>query len=124
MTRECDYYSKGGMNPEFWGPGTWTMIHVVAANNPCQPTREDRDKALAFIHSLGAVLPCGSCRAHFAKLIGESFPLTPGVLKNRFSFFTWSVRVHNAVNRRLGKRVYSNPDEWFKMYDKYRHHAA
>lgn len=122
--RECNFYSTAGFLPSMWGPGVWNLIHMTAANFPCQPTPEDRRRYEAFLESLADVLPCAACRSHFRAMLegrkGRSLQLTAQVLRDRFTLFDWTVRVHNAVNRRLGKPVYADSGQWFVYYDRMR----
>ena len=62
MQTQCDFYSKAGFKPSMWGPGTWHLIHVTAANYPCNPTQEDRRRTRHFLVTLADMLPCASCR--------------------------------------------------------------
>lgn len=116
----CDYYSRQGFDPAFWGPGAWTLLHVAAANYPCQPTQRDKLRFARLVQALAESLPCMSCRAHFAELLRGPLALSPEVLGNRFTAFEWTVRVHNAVNARLGKQVFDDADAWFRMYSAFR----
>lgn len=119
---ECDYYSENGIDPRFWGPSVWLILHTTAAAFPCTPTPEDRNRVNSFVRSLAKNLPCGSCRFHFTAAISEggSHPLTSRVLKDRFSFFAWTISIHNVVNKRLGKKVVEDPDAWFRLYAAHR----
>ena len=124
MNPQCDFYSTNGFQPTFWGPGVWHLLHVTAANFPCQPTQDDRRAFKAFVESLAGMLPCAACRAHFGAMVagqrGAKLELTPSALKDRFALFAWTVRVHNEVNRRLGKPIYTDSKQWFIYYDRFR----
>ncbi len=47
------------------------------------------------------VLPCPRCRREFSK---ETRGLSLRTFKNRATLAKWLVKVHNAVNARIGKR--------------------
>jgi hypothetical protein len=54
---------------------------------------------LAFLSAFIPRVPCGDCREGFAKLVAEN----PPPLDTDESLFAWTVAMHNAVNRKLGK---------------------
>ncbi len=49
------------------------------------------------------VLPCGHCRKNFRKNITQ-LPLTNHALKNRGNFSKWVFKLHELVNKMLGKK--------------------
>ena len=116
--------SRNGFVPNLWGPGTWNLLHVVAANYPCSPSAADVRRAETFVRSLGENLPCASCRSHFSQILGggrgRGLALSPAVLRSRHAFFKWTVQVHNDVNARLGKPTYKDWRAWYLYYDRYR----
>lgn len=115
--KKCDKSSMSGFVPSTWGPSVWKLIHIVSAAYPPNPTEQDKQEFVAFMHSLAKVLPCGGCRMHFTKALNEGkFKLTQDVLKSRMSVFGWSVAMHNSVNARLEKSVVEDVDHWFNFY--------
>ena len=110
-----------GFPPGTWGPGLWFLLHAMAAAYPESPTAEDRRRHAAFLRALAPVLPCGGCRTGMTSLIScGPLKLTPGVFKDRFSFFRWTVEFHNAVNVKAGKRVNHDWVFWYKHYTSFR----
>lgn len=58
-----------------------------------------------FYNNLVTLLPCKTCAEHYAgELVREP---VEGNLKDASDLFAWTVRVHNSVNRRLGKPQWS-----------------
>jgi hypothetical protein len=51
------------------GRATWTLLHMMAAQYPERPTRQQQRDAAAFITTLARVYPCGSCGAHFQDIL-------------------------------------------------------
>lgn len=92
-----------GLSPLIWGSQAWHMIHCVALNYPENPTELDKQKYLGFFNALADTLPCEICGQHFKKEMEKR----PPDLKDRESLFNWTVDVHNAVNKRNGKRPLS-----------------
>ena len=56
----------------------------------------------ALVQLFPALIPCPTCSEDFRKII-EEYPLTG-------DYFTWSVDVHNLVNKKLGKPQVSYED--------------
>jgi len=75
------------MDPKSWGPYYWGMFHVAALSNSSGFPE--------LVQLFPALLPCPTCSNDFRKII-EEYPLTG-------DYFTWSVDVHNMVNKNLGK---------------------
>lgn len=59
-------------------------------------------------------IPCGSCQKHWRQVMTES----PPDLSSAEAFFVWSVDAHNAVNRHLGKPLFSLADARIKYPSK------
>lgn len=101
----------------------WKVIHVFAANFPCEPTRADRLAYLAFFRSLAWTLPCAACRKHYAELtMGPrgKLRLSASVFKDRKTAFAWTTILHDRISKSLGKTVSPPPGGWFKFYDRMR----
>jgi hypothetical protein len=107
---------RDNVAPHVWGPSMWKLMHVIATTYPDNPTHQDAQQFATFFASLQSVLPCEGCRKGYAMLVGGQYRLTDDVLANRHSLFRWTVDVHNAVNKKLGKKVDSNYRRWFAHY--------
>jgi FAD-linked sulfhydryl oxidase len=77
-------------------------LHYVAANFPLAPTEKDVESYIAFFEILPMILPCASCKFHFAKLLRED-PVRPHA-QSRELLSEWLWRAHNTVNVRTGKQ--------------------
>ena len=88
-----------------WGPSGWNLLHCVAAAYAAQPTEPQKANMLAFLHSLGKVLPCGSCGAHFTQGLREARldSTAAAPLQSKQALFAWMVEQHNRVNRQRSK---------------------
>jgi hypothetical protein len=89
-----------GLSPMIWGSQAWHFIHCVAMSYPENPTSEDKERYLRFFNALGETLPCEICAQHFRQEMDK----TPPRMQSRKDLFEWTVDVHNAVNKRNGKR--------------------
>ncbi len=97
---------KAMTDPEFvyvsaeeMGPSQWMSLHNVARTL----TPEKMQTFKQFVQAMAALLPCGVCSSHFRKLVSETLQAsTPA------EALQWTIDVHNAVNKRLGKPVLTN----------------
>lgn len=61
-----------------------------------------------FLHSLSDVIPCPKCKRHYKENLQRHVPSVDcEVLANGDSLSRYIVDLHNEVNQRLGKRVWS-----------------
>lgn len=98
------------MKPELWGKHIWYTMHFVALNYPNQPSPEDRKRYQAFFESFQYVLPCSKCAEHYLKTLADVD--IRAYLDSPHRLFEWTVRIHNAVNQRLGKEVWDVTSAW------------
>jgi hypothetical protein len=91
------------MNPIKWGKFLWISIHLIALGYPNNPSEEEKKDYHNFYTSLYKVLPCVTCSEHLVKNLQEH-PLHANILTDSKSLFTWTVELHNIVNKQLGKK--------------------
>ena len=99
-------------SPKVWGKYFWTCFHYVALGYPDEPTVSDRQIYRDFYSTFGHVLPCKKCTDNYERHLQE-LPID-SYLKNSYTLFEWTVRVHNIVNKELGKPIWNI--EYAKMY--------
>lgn len=87
------------MDVRFWGPQFWATLEFLAFNYPQNPSSQDRQNMKTLYALLPEMLPCTSCRTHFAQLL-KDFPVQ---LDSRDTLTRWLVEAHNRVNDRLKK---------------------
>jgi hypothetical protein len=93
------------ITPQVWGEDLWRCIHVVALGYPLSGADADeRQRAgyRAFYTSLRDVLPCSHCREEFGRLLG-AYDIDAALDGGKEALFQWTVDVHNAAARRMGK---------------------
>lgn len=92
MSANADF----NIDPSVWGPHLWATIHTLAL-------KADSDGEvgpyLEFINSLLFLLPCETCRLDFTKWYKDNGDPVAS------EAFEWSVKLHNYVNRKLGKPI-------------------
>lgn len=91
-----------------WGPDTWRAINAIARSAPEHPTPTEVVQYKNFFMSIGYVLPCPKCRRHYLSWLAQ-FNMSR-VCSSRDAMIRWVIDLHNAVNRRLGKRVLAYPE--------------
>ena len=101
------------MIPEIWGPHGWIFLHTITLNYPENPTKEDKFYHKELFNNLKYTLPCKKCANHYALNLVK-YPLEPA-LESRSKFVNWLIDIHNEVNKKNGKRVYSY-EEVYKIY--------
>lgn len=92
------------VNSVNWGPAGWKFLHSVSFAYPEHPTLVDKQRYLRFFKTLAFVLPCPACRKEYSIV---SRNLSMEKLANQETLSRWLVAVHNAVNKRLGKKIVS-----------------
>jgi len=95
-----------------WGRPGWKFLHAVTFAYPNNPDLKTKIRYRRFFKMLKYVLPCPLCRSHYAKLVQH---LGLGHMKNTSTLSRWLVDVHNKINVKLGKKVFSY-DEVKQMY--------
>ncbi len=66
------------------------------------------------MEQLVELLPCENCRVHYANNL-KSDPLTNDILSSKYKLIGWSVKLHNEVNSRTGKK-HITVEEAIKIY--------
>jgi hypothetical protein len=115
-----DYDSPDGMLTSVWGPNLWHVLHTISFNYPVKPTEHDKTRYINFIKSLQYVLPCSYCRNNLTKNL-RIVKLNRSVMKNRATFSKWLYKLHNHVNKMLGK---NNSVSYYEIRDRYEHFRA
>ena len=86
-----------------WGPSAWKFLHTVTFAYPEEPSLLEQQHADNLFQSLSVLLPCEKCREHYILEIRNNPPNTT----SRATLSSWLVDIHNNVNQRLGKSVFS-----------------
>lgn len=98
------------LDPRIFGPGTWTVTHVLGLVSDESGKSGDYKFYERYVFRMVHALPCAKCRRHAVKYINSN-----PVPKDK-SMFEWSVNFHNTVNKRLKKPIVSLEDAR-KMYE-------
>lgn len=87
---------------ETLGRATWTFLHTLAAQFPEKPTRQQQRDVKELMAILSRLYPCRECADHFKEVI-KANPVQAG---SGVELAQWMCRVHNIVNRSLGKTMF------------------
>jgi len=90
------------LNPEFWGPRFWEVLHLAAVGYSTDPTPSEKLGFRMFFDSLRYVLPCPKCRVSYESYL-DTRRLRDEDLASRDSLFLWVFDLHNNVNMNLKK---------------------
>mgnify|MGYP001163999119 FL=1 len=97
-----EFSSGDGMLTSVWGPSMWHYLHTMSFNYPVKPTIEDKKHYKDFIFNLQNVLPCRHCRENLKRNF-KTHPLTNNHMKNRDTFSRYIYKLHETINKMLGK---------------------
>ncbi|XP_055627693.1 FAD-linked sulfhydryl oxidase ALR [Toxorhynchites rutilus septentrionalis] len=87
------------LDKERLGRYTWGLLHTMAAYFPDNPTIEEQSNVRHFFNAFAKVYPCEYCAKDFQNELKDSPPET----KSQHTLSQWLCRIHNKVNRKLGK---------------------
>lgn len=99
------------MEPNIWGSHAWLFLHTITLNYPDSPTKFDKEHYQNFFENLSHVIPCDVCRSHYKQNI-RKYPIQ---LDSKESLARWLHKIHNLVNVKNGKDVFSY-DDFIKKY--------
>jgi len=101
--KKKDYISGDGMLTTVWGPSMWHYLHTMSFNYPINPSKENKQHYRDFIINLQNVLPCKYCRQNL-KTNMKANPLTMNHMESRDTFSRYIYKLHETVNKLLGKK--------------------
>jgi hypothetical protein len=110
--KEC-LYNRGLQPTITWKQGIWYSLHSLAASY--NRANEFNDPFVIYVRSIHLLIRCKDpCLDEWWKMTRGPratypYPTLTGN-NDREKFFMWTVNVHNAVNRRIGKEPMSLED--------------
>ncbi len=98
----------------------WTTLHVISLNYGPYPTTEKRLIFTNFFVNFGHILPCSACGKNFQKNLKaiQFHPVIDMISRTAFAKCVW--RLHNEVNKSLGKNVFVSFKDMNQFYEKLR----
>jgi hypothetical protein len=116
---EKDYNSNNGILTTIWGPPLWFSLHCISFNYPNNPTEKQKHEYKSYFISLKNILPCKTCRENYEKNL-QILPIDDKVLKNRKSLSKWLYKMHELVNKSLGKESGLTYEDVKNRYETFR----
>ena len=101
--KKQDFQSGDGMLTAVWGPSLWHYLHTLSFNYPWHPTPEQKNAYKEQILILEKTLPCKYCRVNLKNNF-KHCPLKDQDMKNRDTFSRYVYKLHETVNKMLGKK--------------------
>ncbi|KAH7283660.1 hypothetical protein KP509_34G018400 [Ceratopteris richardii] len=95
-------FGSGPSSKEMLGRATWIFLHTLAAQFPQNPTRQQRRDVKELMAILSRLYPCKECADHFKEVLKAN----PVEADSGAELAQWMCRVHNIVNRSLGKPTF------------------
>jgi len=79
-----------------WSSHVWQMLHNMSFGN-----FQKREIIIEFIEYLPKVMDCKLCKRHYIEYINSNNP------KDSDDLFKWTVDLHNHVNEKLNKKLWT-----------------
>ena len=117
--KKKEYSSGDGMLTTVWGPSMWHYLHTMSFNYPVHPTNNDKKYYRDFMLNLVHVLPCRHCRENLKRNY-KAHPLKMCYMKDRNSFSRYVYKLHEIVNKMLGKKSGLSYCEVRERYEHFR----
>jgi len=89
-------------------------LHSVASCYPDSPTPAEIALTNTWLDMFQATITCPSCKEHFGNALAGYRRSYPQMLLSRREFLLFTFRVHNAVNKRINKPIYSSVSACFE----------
>jgi hypothetical protein len=86
-----------------WGPALWNFIHTISITNSIEQSNNIRN----MLQHIYNIIPCPSCTDLYKLHLTFLYTID---LSQPLSLFKWSVDLHNAVNKKLNKPIWSFED--------------
>lgn len=97
-----------------WGPLGWMALHSAASLYPDAPTEAERQLMTKWLDLFRDTITCPNCQGHFTELLQNYRAQFPNMLYSRTNFMLFTLRAHNAVNKRLNKPIYPTVEACFE----------
>lgn len=114
-----DFNSGDGMLTSVWGPSMWHTLHTISFNYPVKPSNNEKKKYFIFFNSLRNILPCKYCRENLKNNL-KCNPLSMKTMKDRKSLSLWLYKLHETVNKMLGKKSGLSYNDVRERYENFR----
>lgn len=101
-----------------WGPLGWMTLHSAASLYPDVPTESEMLLMTKWLDNFKNTITCPSCQGHFAEMLTNYRAQFPNMMYSRQNFMLFTLRAHNAVNRRINKPVYQTVQACFDLLRK------
>ncbi|XP_041363908.1 FAD-linked sulfhydryl oxidase ALR-like [Gigantopelta aegis] len=81
------------------GRNTWSFLHTMAGYYPRTPSVQEKLNMTQFMQLFAQFYPCDYC----AKDMRNDLKRSPPDVSSQDNFSQWLCRLHNTVNKKLGK---------------------
>jgi len=92
-----------------WGPPLWYLIHTITYNYSKNPSEYEKYTYYKFFfYCVPELIICTICRKHYIKFLKNVNLKTH--LNRRCDLISYFVSLHNTVNKRLNKKIFSKDE--------------
>lgn len=92
-----------------WGSYAWYILHYLALHYDINK----KDNYIKFINYFQHTIPCIICKNNFRNKL-KLYPIN-NYLNNKDKFFEWTILLHNDVNKKTYRKIFS-VEEAKKLY--------
>jgi hypothetical protein len=108
-----DLPTFSSIGPEIWGRSFWEFLDAIVATFPKEnPSPEHKKAVYDLMHSLRYLLPCPTCRKHYAEFIQKHQLNNFLFSRKTFVHFYFLLRKDVALRTNKGFPI-KTPDELF-----------
>lgn len=94
------------ITPQHWGAPKWFGIHVTCyfVDTVYRQNIDKQTVLHRWLRDSADMLPCNVCTHHFLQFMQSNpLPAIQAYASGETPYLRWSIRAHNAVNKRNGK---------------------
>lgn len=97
------------LSKKIWGPKAWNLLHSFSFHPKTELTPDEKHDYYILYKTFYYILPCRICKIHYKDLLEIFEPLQEKKITRKY-IQQWVWKIHNIVNRRLGKKQISFQD--------------
>ena len=110
------------ISKDHWGTFVWSFLHTISIFCDEKIPEVEFHKIKNLLKNIKDIIPCKTCKDEYSKYVPSLKLIKYSTLqKDRMILFKWGFIVHNRVNQKLKKRIYTYEEalkKWTKTTKK------